>query len=116
NFSDAWFADRAAMLSWSIYRATNDIAGVITGTGAYLDFSDIESNTRILVGGSTDRIKYYFGDDTANTDFEGTGYADHFYGGGGNDIIRGLGGADYIEGNDGDDELEGGFGSDVIHG
>ena len=121
TLTEEYLKDRAAMLSWDIYRNEGDIPGAITGGGTNQLFFDVASDTTIqvglppLVGGFLGR-NIYFGDERPDTFTSVGGLNDRLYGGGGADEIHGNGGNDYIEGNAGNDWLYGDAGNDTLFG
>ncbi len=117
TYTDQWIADRAAMLDAVVRRNITNTAdgGILPGNKGLL-YKDKTTNTEILVGAATQRVRYIFGGNGADTDLVGEGYADHLYGGAGNDTLTGLGGDDYLQGDAGVDTLIGGAGSDTLVG
>ncbi|MEJ5129179.1 hypothetical protein WH367_24295, partial [Comamonas sp. MYb21] len=117
TFTDQWIADRTAMLQAVVQRNISNTAdgGILPGIKGQL-YKDKATNTEILVGAATQRVRYIFGGEGADTDLVGEGYADHLYGGAGNDTLTGLGGDDYLQGDAGEDTLIGGAGSDTLVG
>jgi Ca2+-binding RTX toxin-like protein len=123
TFTDAWIADRAAMVDWMVLANTRDLAGVITRGNSgraipgSLNYQDLASGKQLLVGVDTpsQRGQILFGSagaDGLNVQEVG----DHLYGGAGNDTLNGQGGADYLEGDAGADSLLGGTGTDTLVG
>lgn len=137
--SEAYLADRAAMLTWKIrfdrgMRDEND--GPRDGPKSYTedwDTSEVKGNwdfvdlSKPLPGGAPLTLaidgqgitlhdhQVVFGSAAADT-IEGAGESDRLYGGASNDTLSGQGGADYIEGNSGNDTLDGGAGNDTLLG
>lgn len=137
--SEAYVADRAAMLTWKIrfdrgMRDEND--GPRQGPKSYTedwDTSEVHGNwdfvdlSKLLPGGAPLTLavdgkglslhdhQVVFGGAAAEA-IEGAGLHDRLYGGAGNDTISGLDGADYLEGNTGNDILLGGTGNDTLIG
>jgi len=137
--TDAYLADRAAMLTWKIRfdrGIQDDNDAEHEGPKSYTEDWDtnavqgnwdfVDLGTRLPGGdpltlqidgqGITwDAHQVVFGSN-ANETIEGAGDTDRLYGEAGNDTINGLDGADYIEGNTGNDRLEGGEGRDKVLG
>ncbi|WP_195892555.1 putative Ig domain-containing protein [Geotalea daltonii] len=119
SLSEAWIADRAAMLSWIIQANTLDQGTVPTSfsDGSVWHFSDLTTGKSVRAGQGLFPPRHYviFGKEGADT-ITGGEYADRFYGAGGNDAMYGYGGNDYLEGGKGDDTLYGGKGNDILYG
>src|SRR5690606_6220553 len=111
NFSDAWFADRAAMLAWRLQMQTEDNPNWLPVSGIPVNY--VDNATGLTAPGpiATQNLplqqQVIFGSGAGET-IEGKGRDDRLYGGAGDDTINGAGGDDYIEGNDGDDVIDGG--------
>lgn len=118
TLSEAWLADRAAMLSWIVQSNTLDQNPVDAtfSDGSVWHFSDLATGKSVAAGQGLFPPRHYvvFGGD--RTDITGGEYADRFYGAGGNDVMYGYGGDDYLEGGKGDDKLIGGNDNDQIYG
>jgi hypothetical protein len=118
-YSDNWYADRAAMLSWVVQRNTTDNTDLVMTANAEAVFEDVASRTVIRIGarstGDSDRRVFRFGDDNANT-LAGNDKNDRLHGGAGNDTLNGMGGNDYLEGGSGADiyNFSGTFGQDTV--
>jgi Ca2+-binding RTX toxin-like protein len=137
--TEAYLADRAAMLTWKIRfdrGMQDDDDAAHEGPKSYTedwDTNAVQGNWDFVDLGTTlpggDPLtlqidgqgitlhdhQVVFGSN-ANETIEGAGDTDRLYGGAGNDTIQGLDGADYIEGNAGDDRLDGGEGADRLLG
>ena len=118
--TNQYLEDRAAMLSWKIYRNERDIDGIVTGqpVSSNAVFIDVASGETIRLGSVSDaqRRNFYFGGAGADAFESPSGLNDRLYGGAGNDTLKGNGGNDYLEGNADDDLLDGGEGDDILHG
>lgn len=95
-------------------------SGTISGSGASLNFSEIEvilgGNLADTVDGSADAggMTYWMaaGDDSIT----GGSGGDTIHAGTGNDLVYGGGGADHVNGDDGQDTVYGGAGNDTLNG
>lgn len=137
HMTEAYLADRAAMLTWKLRfdtpGASDDNDGPRTGTKPYnhdWDTSEVEGNwdfvdlTAGLAGGdpltlaidgtgvSLHDHQIVFGSKGADT-LDGAGDTDRLYGAGGADTLNGKGGNDHLEGGAGADQLYGGTGQDT---
>jgi len=136
SYSDAYLADRAALLGWVVRANLANIAE--TNGRTVLDaskhgspdprnweFTSLDSepsaSRRILVNGSLigGTTKVVFGTDGSEAGasaISGGSWEDRLYGLGGNDALDGANGADHLEGNAGNDTLTGGEGRDTLLG
>ncbi len=121
HFSDEYLTDRAAMLSWIVKRnAEDNQKATMSGPDDVL-FRDLSTHTEIrlqagwLPVGDSDKRRFLFGSDDADTLLGGTN-SDRLYGGDGNDILDGQEQNDRLEGNAGNDSLTGGGGWDELLG
>ena len=129
DYSDQWYADRAALLQTIVARNQQDnTTGFIysaqapAGEVTFFSYYDA-SNTAQLLGTTRQGVRgqperhVVFGNDESNTL---TGYdnalGDHLYGGAGDDKIYGEPGNDWLEGNRGNDTLVGGADKDTLLG
>lgn len=119
TYSDAYLADRAAMLDGLVTRNRLNSDTVSARPGVQgMHFKDVASGIEFDLGLSNSVIVKrqtlfgHGGDDTLN----GLSLADHLYGGSGNDTLSGQGGADRLEGQAGADHLNGGTGADTLLG
>ena len=107
--TNEYLEDRAAMLSWKIYRNERDIGGLITGqpVSSNAVFIDTKTTETIRIGTVSDaqRRNIYFGGDGADAFASPSGLNDRLYGGGGDDTLNGNGGDDYLQGDAGNYEL-----------
>ena len=128
NYSQLWYDDRAAMLTWKLKGQTDEgavvggvqtVRGTIAGVGAQaLLFKDLTTQSTILVESavaSTATRRFIFGGAIPEV-IEGDQYDDHLFGGAGNDTLDGKASNDYIDGQTGDDLLIGGEGNDTLVG
>jgi|GEM_PF-1343128 len=122
NFSDIWYADRAAMLAAQIARNTDDKENDTTTnfgsqdiyySDAFVGGAPLISKAQTSGGTGIQFIK--FGDDKA-LPLGGGFYDDRIYGGLGADKLKGNEGNDYLEGGKGEDKLDGGAGADQLYG
>ena len=127
HYSDAYLADRAAMLTWKLKFNTKDIATSLTFPhedvlmSQWQYFKDYASGQEIVLGnppgGQTDRRQILFGSDAQTGEvLTGQDQNDRIYAGAGADILVGGQGNDYLEGNADNDNLTGGKGNDVLYG
>ena len=132
DFSDTWYADRAAMLDWELRRNTTDVdlIGDMHLPGQpnipILRFTNpLWSPARMARLERRIRIATEYSWSVSGESREGGGGVDHFYGMAGADTLTGNGGDDYLEGNadndtlngnNGNDTLLGGQGGDVLYG
>jgi Ca2+-binding RTX toxin-like protein len=121
--SEAWLADRAAMLGHLIVRNTMDGSATLVDTGRIdnVVYLDAASGQGLNVDRTTNtptpdmRAKIVFGSDQPEL-IGGGRLDDRLYGGGGDDTLGGGGGNDRLEGSRGDDRLDGGAGRDTLLG
>jgi len=121
TLSEAWLADRSAMLGWVLKANQADKTGTIDNNVRSVmesyTFRDLVSGTSLFVRGGWARagnnptgatpFEITFGTDAGET-ITGTnvnisGKGDRLYGGGGDDTLIGNGGSDYLEGGAGFD-------------
>ncbi|MEO8676426.1 MAG: hypothetical protein ABI569_12660, partial [Casimicrobiaceae bacterium] len=127
DFSDTWYADRSAMLSWDLQRNMANTATVRGATAESYKFQDLSLGKAVTVVGGlqaggnisagNNPVLMSFGSEAGETFVGGeAALGDHLYGMGGADSISGNGGNDYLEGNAGADTLRGGIGNDTLLG
>jgi Ca2+-binding RTX toxin-like protein len=125
DLTDAYLADRAAMLAWKLKLAKED--RVTSDSNPLPDFGvpaayfeDKTTGESMYLGqpmwGQPNRRHFIFGSENDDASIIGGAKDDNLYGGGGEDTLKGNGGSDYIEGNAGNDRLEDGIGSDILVG
>jgi len=120
DYSDNWYADRAAMLSVLVDRNKTDQAGMLIPNPAQGllagHYTDKTSNTDMQVGiSTTTTAQIAFGGADAD-ELNGLGSKDRLYGGAGNDTLDGKAGDDYLEGGVGSDtyQFSGSWGKDTV--
>ena len=128
RISDAYLADRAAMLALKLKLAAKDFVSSVANPHAEPGlpgqvFDDRTSGTTIYTGTAaqplTDKRRFIFGtegDDRGSSAIVGGNRNDNLYGGAGNDELKGEGGNDYLEGGAGIDTLDGGENNDTLVG
>ena len=121
QYSDAWYADRAAMLEWNLRRHAADgpppEARKIAGAWRFDDRATGTSFDIAAPGVAYPRLsQIVFGSDAVGDVLAGDTLADRLYGGGGADTLTGDAGDDRLEGNAGSDRLDGGAGRDALFG
>ncbi|MBK6602307.1 MAG: hypothetical protein IPG28_12400 [Betaproteobacteria bacterium] len=121
QYSDAWYADRAAMLEWNLRRHAADgpppEARKIAGAWRFDDRASGTSFDIAAPGVAYPRLsQIVFGSDAVGDVLAGDTLADRLYGGGGADTLTGDAGDDRLEGNAGSDRLDGGAGRDALFG
>ncbi|HQR09775.1 MAG TPA: calcium-binding protein [Casimicrobiaceae bacterium] len=126
-YTDTWYADRAAMLTWELQRNAANTEAVRGAAAESYRFQDMALGKAFTVVGGlqaggnvaagSNPALVLFGSDAGET-LAGGGAAigDHVYGMAGADTINGNGGNDYLEGNAGSDTLNGGDGNDTLLG
>jgi hypothetical protein len=117
NFTDAYRADRAALLAALVRYNTSDATdGLLPFGSAPIAYQDLGTNLS-LKAGNNNLLKQLvkFGGATTDT-LSGDVLGDRLYGGAGADNLTGQAGADYLEGNAGDDKLDGGSDADTLLG
>lgn len=119
TYSDAWIADRLAMLGWVNKRNNEDanVNKIFDGSDSL--YWDEATQTEIQIGsffvGALDRRQFRFGDGNSNF-IEGGNKNDRLYGMADNDTIVGGSGDDALDGGAGQDTLNGGTGRDILYG
>ena len=127
DFSDQWYADRAAMLSWVINRNVANTDTARGNTPESYQFNDVALGKAVTVigglqaGGNVaagnNPVRVTFGSNFADVLAGGdAAVGDHFFGMGGADTFSGNAGNDYIEGNADNDTLSGNDGNDTLLG
>jgi len=131
TYTDAWLADRAAMLSWVLKANTADTAFAANAlyadapssllSGDAWNFEDRASGLSVLarpqeLGNIAPAIRNVVFGAAATDSILGGSVGDRLYGGGGDDALDGAAGSDYLEGNAGNDEIKGGAGTDTLIG
>jgi hypothetical protein len=125
DYSDNWYADRAAMLSAIATRNHEDATNLIApnpsrGLVGGRQFRDLTSGTTLTVGTDVPTNQQIVfgsaGDETGASALNGGSQSDRLYGGAGNDTLNGMGGNDYLEGGSGADiyNFSGTFGQDTV--
>ena len=124
DYSDNWYADRAAMLAAVVQANQQDIAdgaGLSVPGATGMHYLDVTSGKEINIGLVNDvlekRQTLFGGDGNDGADkLTGKRLADRIYGGAGDDELNGMGGNDYLEGGSGNDTytFTGTWGKDTI--
>ena len=121
DYSDNWYADRAAMLAALLKRNTQNLGDFTTipGTPAVY-YTDVTSNLKLDVGNYTllpvQQIRFGGNGDDGEDKLAGSSMGDRLYGGAGNDTLDGKGGNDYLEGGKDFDtyQFSASFGKDTV--
>jgi pimeloyl-ACP methyl ester carboxylesterase len=124
DYSDNWYADRAAMLAAVVQANQQDVAdtaGLSVPGATGMHYLDVSSGKEVNIGLVNDvlekRQTLFGGDGNDGADkLTGKRLADHIYGGAGDDTLNGMGGADYLEGGSGTDtyNFTDSFGKDTV--
>ncbi|MFO1412641.1 MAG: calcium-binding protein [Burkholderiales bacterium] len=122
DYSDMWYADRAAMLSYDLLRGLrNEQVAFDARLNVGIEFADLALGKALTAAGReltpTTAIHRHtiFASGAADA-ITGGAYADHLYGGDGDDTLSGERGDDYLEGDAGADALAGDEGNDRLAG
>ncbi len=134
KITEAWIADRSAMLGWlgKVYSqndfSVSDKSFLVRDESKFggnnWEFYDVASGLKVKVSGQGFTLLstiinpthfVSFGDEADNI-LVGSIRGDKIYGADGNDNLTGGADDDYLEGGDGDDTLEGGTQNDILIG